>query len=385
VRGVVPTPLGAISVQHDVSEGGVLRERRLLQLTTRVRAPQGLAASVRLARLLGGSGELLAATVAVGEEAPSAIELRAGVASEVTDIRGRRSVVVPDVDSGEPIVVVATYALDEDDGAAAATAEAAAAAAAAATATSEAAANPRDAAKPAAQPAATIYPPYGPPQWPAAVSVDNSTHGSWLGRVGAAGYLLFAFDPAPAPGAPPTDRAALPPFIANVTWGTGAARSLAAAPAFLENEAWLQDPTAPGGPRRLGALYVGSTGGLYGLFVDVASAPSAPDFRLTAYVADTAAYDPTSGAGAAPQSMFLRAEDGSSRDALAPDVLVRHYDAEYAGAAFNSTWNVGGEWGLERGLGLSLVARGGGAVTRLRCYCVSGCYSSVSALFFDAV
>jgi len=81
--------------------------------------------------------------------------------------------------------------------------------------------------------------------------------------------------------------------------------------------------------------------------------------------------------------MFVRAEDGASRDQLAPDVLVRHREPGDAYGAFNASWNAGGQWGLERGLALSLTARGAGAVTRLRVYCVEGCYASVSALFFD--
>jgi hypothetical protein len=362
--GRVPTPRGAIEVQHVVDDElgdgasqlpfSALRgaaSTASIRLTTRVRAPPGLVASVRVPRQLGGA-QLLSATAALHGGAPTALDLLDDHAG-APDAAGRRTLDVPDVElGGNELVVVAEYG------------------ASAVGVSSNLIST------------TSLFPPFGAPIWPAgALVIDNSTHGSWVGAVGAAGHVLFAFDAAPS-GGPPTDRVSLPSFIANVSLGPGVLRALAAEPAFTQTESWLQDPLAPAGARKLGAAYVGSTGGLYGLFVDVTSAPNAPDYRVTAYAADTTATASARDGAPAAQSMFVRAADGVTRNALAPDVLVRHFAEP---SPFNSTWNSGGAWGLERGLGLSLIARGAGAVTRLRFYCVSGCYASVSALFFDPV
>ena len=364
VGGDVPTPRGPISVLHVVGEEAEDGEaegpdgRGGLTLTTRARAPPGLVASVRVPRTLGGA-PLRAATVAVGGAAPAALDVRADDSSGGGGGGGDdNTLIVPDIDGGgELIVLTASFGLPRGR-----------------------AAPPQPAV--AAPTPAPLFPPFGPEVWPAgALAVDNSTHGSWVGAVGKAGYVLFSFDAASEPGAPPVDRVALPPFIASVAVSAGALRARAVAPALPPTEAWLQDPAAPGGARALGAAYVGSTGGLYGLFVDVVSAPAAPDFRLAVYVADTTATATEKDSAPAAQSMFVRAEDGVTRDALAPDVLVRHVAAP---SPFNASWNAGGQWGLERGLGLSLAARGNGSATRFRFYCVAGCYASVSAVFFDS-
>ena len=320
-------------------------------LRLRVLGPHGTVASVRVPReLLGGGGALLSASFVLrsGGDVSGRRELDLDAAETSADARGRVSFVLPDFVFGAELDEVEVEAVYVVSGS-------------------------RSDHPGAGGSDAPLYPPYGPPSWPvAALAIDNATHGAWIGRVGAAGFVLFAFDPA-AGSAPPTDRVALPAFIANVSVAPNALRSVLTAPAQQPTAAWLQDPAAPA-TRRLGAAGVGSTGGLYGLFLDVFPAPGAPDFRLTVYVADTQP------AGSAPQSMLVRAEDAATRSALAPDVLVR----TFVPSPFNSSFNAGGTWGLEQGLGLSLDVRGG-AATRVRFYCVSGCAASVSAVFFDAL
>ena len=347
VSGRVPTPHGAVAASAQLDSRGALR--------LRVRGPQGTTASVRLPRELLGSGALLSATFAFrrggGGGGGGMLDRRVldlETAEEAADGQGRLSVALPDLAFGEDadeVEVEAVYVVGDN-------------------LRGESAAGD-----------APLYPPYGPPLWPvAALAIDNATHGAWVGRVGAAGFVLFGFDPAASPeSAPPTDRVALPAFIANVSVAPNAVRSVLAVPAQQPTAAWLQDPAAPA-TRRLGAAGVGSTGGLYGLFLDVFPAPGAPDFRLTVYVADTQP------AGSAPQSMLVRAEDAATRTALAPDLLVRNF----APSPFNASFNSGGARGLELGLGLSLDVRGG-AATRVRLYCVAGCAASVSAVFFDTL
>ena len=52
--------------------------------------------------------------------------------------------------------------------------------------------------------------------WPLAVTIDNTTHGSWIsGGYGRDGYVLFAFDD--GPNGTVTDRVSLPPYISSVS------------------------------------------------------------------------------------------------------------------------------------------------------------------------
>lgn len=275
------------------------------------------------------------------------------------------------------------------------------------------------------------YAPFGPPVWPGLLAVDNVTHGGgWVGKYGKDGYLLFGFDAPASRGAPPRDRAALPPYVASVNVSTPSRVRYTpggAGAGGIPPGAFLADPAGGGAPPALGAAFMGpaNNGQLYSLFVDVAlpspaplrgnpiyslwvdvntttagRAPAAPaeralrgnngqqllapapsSYTVTLYVADT------TGAGADvadpmdAQSMVLRAEDLVTRSALAPDAMVRHYvpPPAWNGTA-PATWNAAGFTGLEAGLYLRVTYN---ASLRLRLYCASGCYASVSALMFD--
>lgn len=217
--------------------------------------------------------------------------------------------------------------------------------------------------------AATLfYPPFGPPLWPSVVSVDNATHGDWVrnGTLGRAGYVLFAFD------AGGSDRVALPPFVSSVAASPAAVRTRLG-PAAAGS---LQDPAAPGGPRGLGAVSASGTGALYTMWVDVNVLPGAErPYRLGVYVADTAP------AGGAPAAVVVRVEDLDTRNAVAPDVLLRRYVAPPAyGGGAPPAYNGGGLWGLETGVTVLVNVT---ASARVRLFCASGCYASASALFFD--
>lgn len=288
------------------------------------------------------------------------------------------------------------------------------------------------------------YAPFAPPVWPAgsAWAVDNATHGGWVanGNIGRDGYVLFGYDAPSSSGGTPVDRVKLPAYIASVNVSTPSRQRYGAGSA-APSESLLQDPASPNGSRWLGAAYADSeASGLFGLFLDIstagagagseegASAPApaplrsnpiynllvdinattgatsgssahAPSralrgavaqpssasttagaFRVTFYVADTTGV-PNPGDQQSAASMTLAAEDLVTRNTLLPLATVRRY---VPAPAYNGTvpanWNAGGMWGLEAGLYLSLTYD---ASVRLRVYCVSGCYGSVSAVFFD--
>ena len=107
------------------------------------------------------------------------------------------------------------------------------------------------------------------------------------------------------------------------------------------------------------------------------AAPSA--FKVTVYVADTIGQgNATDPQGA--ESVVLRAEDLVTRNALLPDAMVRHYVPPPAYGGVVPPWNAQGNWGLERGIYLTVAYN---ASLRLRLYCNGGCYASASAVFFD--
>ena len=342
IAGDVPTPRGAIAATAavapaDGATGLVFQLRLSLRFSPRV-----LTASIRLPALLpeGSAGfcalDEQACLVAGAAELVQVVTMQGGGLSladlvVLFDARGRRSLALPDDDSGSADVV-ATYRRRS------------------AHAVGSTAALPFP------------YPPFVAPTWPGIFELDSSMQGgAWIGAYGRDGYILFSFD-----NAGTADRVRLPAYISSVTAAATVVRTQAANAMPV---ALLQDPGAPGGKRHLGAI---SSTALYTTWVDieVAEQQAAP-FLTTLYVADTAP-------AGSPQSMFVVPEDLVSRNQLAPELTVRTYVEN----AFNATFNAGGAHGLERGLYLRLTyARS----CRLRIYCISGCYASASAVFFDPV
>ena len=331
VSGSVPTPLGAIDATAKVN--GTSGTGAVVTLT--LHHPTGTLASVQLRDTLPGTSMQLVHVYVDGVQLPPQVNLPLSD----TSVGGRNE-----------HTVVAHYSRVD-------TASSFDASLAGGTAD---------------RPMASDYPPFGPPVWPSTVVIDNTTHGGWVdnGKIGLDGYILFGFDGREFP-APPTDRAKLPTYVTTVTWPPAVAQ--ASFDAGSGGIAALQDPSQPQAARHVGSLFLAGAGALYGLWVDILL-PAEHQFKLSVYATDTS---PTP-----PGSIILRIEDYVSRNALAPDVLMRQYVPPPAYGGVVPPFNAGGIHGLEGGLYASYVVN---ASARVRIYCNGGCYASISAIFFDPV
>ena len=310
VRGDVPTRYGVVSASAAVAvEGGV--HTYTLSLT----APAGTTATLRLPHKLA---TLLACEAGGQDCAPSAVGVEgggiewavgAGVHTMVVRVRG-----------GAPPPAPSTAA------------------------------------------AAFPYPPFAAPVWPAQVTVDNTTHGDWVGVLGGAGYALFGY----APGGGNVQQ--LPSWVQSVTPGAGSATGPVTGAHLPDPVALLADPS--GGPAHLGSQSAGGNS-LYNLWFDVVVAPGAPLHNMSIYVTDTT--------GTGDGALVVRVESLPGKSPIIPDVALRHYRASPFGVHINEA----GGWGLEKGVWVRVAYN---ASSRVRLYCagVSGCSASVSAVVWDA-
>ena len=368
LRGVVPTPHGSVALDAALAVEGAGRAT----LSVRLTHPRGTAAELHVLAELPEAGAAgcprrLSRITLDGVDVPD------GAAAELVYPPPRiahtraRVLALGEAEAGRERVLVATYASAH-----------------------ECVRSGRGAAAP------YPYAPYAPPTYPrGAVAVDNQTHGSWLGAHGRDGYVLFGYAP------PSNDVVALPAYVANVSVSSplrrryanasspgGAAEALlespptqAAAPRALgaaytvSQLSWLQAPASPGGARALGAA---SASSLYALHVDVELAAGAPAVNVSLYLATTAGHGDISSGG---ESVIVHWVDLVTRNALVPDTALRQYIAPPAYGGGGRHTNEGGLWGLENGVYLTATLT---ASSRAVLYCVSGCYASVSAVFFDA-
>ena len=203
------------------------------------------------------------------------------------------------------------------------------------------------------------YAPFAPPLYPLTLSIDNATRGYWRDfNYGSDGFILFGYSDGPDG---PHDFSSLPYYA---TIKCSSTRILDRSGTSVAS---LQDPTDKLKPRRLGSVITtGGGSGLYGLFVDVVLASVVP-VKISVYVA-------------ANTTQVVHIEDLTLRNVLAPDLTLRAYTTQPKWGGNESSFNAGGLWALEEGLYVSFVAN---QSVRVRVYCVEGCYSSVSALFFD--
>jgi alpha-L-rhamnosidase len=208
---------------------------------------------------------------------------------------------------------------------------------------------------PAAAAAAAPPPsPFPPAAYPAvALPVDLATQGSWLGKYGAAGHYLVAFD---GPGA---HRVSLPPWVESVeqVYGPNSSGPWLAPPPGADPRA-LVDPAAPSGPRRIGQYSAPpppEAGWAPSFPLDVrvrSAAPAGSLYQFAFYFCD---YD----ARGRRQSVQLM--DGDSLNDIAPVVVLEGFQ--------------GGAW---------LVWQWAGSV-RLRVNFIRGTNQVVSAVLFDVV
>jgi hypothetical protein len=83
--------------------------------------------------------------------------------------------------------------------------------------------------------------------------LDKETRGSWIGKYGKHGYVLFGFDS----DNETRDRVKLPPFVSSVSLTQHGFRGTIQMPRVhvgysTTNASFLQDPANPSGPRSLG-------------------------------------------------------------------------------------------------------------------------------------
>lgn len=158
-------------------------------------------------------------------------------------------------------------------------------------------------------------------------AVDTDTHGSWQGKYGTDGLVLFAFD---LNGTTPIDIASLPGYAASVSVHKGPYNDPARTCLGLNETdvAFLQDPRA-NTTRRLG--YVSSGGdGSQGVSIDVnLTVGTQVAFRTVSfYVSST--QQPTSVVDSyqnGEPSMVLRIMDINNFNPVAPDVRIDAFDA----------------------------------------------------------
>jgi hypothetical protein len=120
--------------------------------------------------------------------------------------------------------------------------------------------------------------PFPPPAWPSrVVAVDTETAGDWIGRFGAAGYVLFGFN------ANTTDLVSLPPFLESVTSIDGT-RNNWALPLPINDTRALQNPVANDDPSRS----IGCTFNSMTVAIDIFMQPAAEGtwYQVAAYVVD---------------------------------------------------------------------------------------------------
>ena len=128
------------------------------------------------------------------------------------------------------------------------------------------------------------FPPYPPPTYPAAVSapMDAGTRGDWVGKYGADGFALLAFDGSNASA--PRDVTRLPPYVLSLTQFKSNGKKGTFYGADAQNVTYLQPPPssqqqqqqqqqqqAPWGglPRALGSYGEGCADGCQGTVFDL--------------------------------------------------------------------------------------------------------------------
>ena len=124
--------------------------------------------------------------------------------------------------------------------------------------------------------------PFPPESWPGRlIAIDTWTQGTWLGKYGAAGHVLYSFG-----GGAGTDVKALPPWVASVT-KFGTTDNVWNDPAPANDTRALQDPRGAAYPRAIGCAYASMS-----FAVDVSLSGSTPPpgvggwYQLAAYIVD---------------------------------------------------------------------------------------------------
>jgi hypothetical protein len=160
-----------------------------------------------------------------------------------------------------------------------------------------------------------VVPPYTQPSYPATWVIDNRTGGDWVGKYGAAGYQLFAFD------ANSSDVRSLPGWVLQVAGKNGG--PLQNAPAFVgadsANKSYLVDPRDKSS-RALGFVTKGADGS-QGTVLDI-NTTVGMKYKLTLYMVGSV--QPKGKPTWSFSKQAIRVMDKATLDPIAMDPLIEH-------------------------------------------------------------
>jgi hypothetical protein len=160
-----------------------------------------------------------------------------------------------------------------------------------------------------------VVPPYTAPSYPGTWVIDNATGGDWVGKYGAEGYQLFAFD------ANSSDVIQLPNWVLGVTGKNGGA--LQNAPAFVgadsANKSYLVDPRDQSS-RALGFVTQGADGS-QGTVLDI-NTTAGRKYKLTLYMVGSV--QPKGKPTWSFSKQAIRVMDRATLDPIAMDPLIEH-------------------------------------------------------------
>ena len=163
-----------------------------------------------------------------------------------------------------------------------------------------------------------MYPTHG--------KVDLKTQGSWIGRYGKAGYILFGFDQGKT-------LAELPEFVTSWSIFKNGSSQTAWVGTDPKNASYLQDPRGGGG-RQLGFVSSGADGS-QGTVLDIDIAANV-SYQLALY--SVANVKPEGRRTWSASRQAIRVLDLETMDVIAPTPLIQDFDG---GAYFVLRYNRG--------------------------------------------